>query len=118
MVKMAPLSFGGGSKFHAQRTVMDGITFASKREADRYQDLRLLERAGEIRGLQCQVPYVLEINGVKLGKYIADFVYMESRGSAKAWITIVEDCKGVKTPLYMLKSKLMLALHAIEIRET
>ena len=100
------------SKFKAVPTEVDGIRFASKKEAKRYQELKLLERAGEISRLELQPRYDITINGVKVCTYVADFRYF---GKAKQ---IVEDCKGFKTPLYRLKSKLVRALYNVEILET
>lgn len=100
------------SKYGNVKTEVDGITFHSKREAARYQDLRLLERAGTIKDLQIQVPYLFELNDVKICKYFADFVYSEDGRQ------VVEDSKGKRTKDYMIKRKLMKAFFAIEIRET
>lgn len=102
------------SKYHAKRTTIDDITFASKKEAMRYRELKLLERAGEIENLQLQVPYIL-IDKSKYGraiKYVADFVYQE-KGK-----TIVEDSKGFKTDVYKLKKRLLAEKYNIEIKET
>jgi hypothetical protein len=106
------------SKYRAIRTEVDGISFASKREAKRYSELKMLERAKVIKDLQLQVRYPLEVNGVKITTYIGDFSYLENDKF------IVEDAKGfyrTKDPitrLYDVKKRLMLALHGIEIRET
>lgn len=90
------------------------MVFDSGREAERYYELRLLERAGKISGLRRQVPYVLipAQKGERACKYIADFVYMENGEE------IVEDCKGYRTEVYRLKRKMMLYIHGIKIRET
>jgi len=113
------------SKYRAVRTAVDGITFASKKEAKRYGELRLMEKAGEISWLKIQVPYEIEINGIRVCRYIADFVYDElvpdpftHYASKKIWKPVVEDCKGMKTATYRLKKKLMLACHGITIKET
>ncbi len=102
------------SKYHAVRVEMDGIKFDSVKEAKRYKQLQLLERAGEIQNLRMQVPFILfEKN--KYGraiKYIADFVY-EENGQ-----TIVEDTKGYKTDVYKLKRRIMAEVHGVIIRET
>ena len=100
------------AKYHAVRTTVDGITFASKKEAARFVELRLMERAGEIGQLTLQPVWPLVVNGVKICNYIADFQYRTPVGR------IVEDVKGVKTPVYKLKKKLMLAVYGIEIYET
>lgn len=101
------------SKYHAVPTVVDGIRFASKGEAARYRELKLLELAGEIACLELQPRYPLVVNGVKIGEYRADFRYAEHGAGV-----IVEDFKGVRTPVYRLKRLLVKALYGIEIRET
>ncbi len=107
------------SKYRNKKVVVDGITFDSTKEANRYKELKLLLRAGEIKDLKLQVPYeliptqrdergkVIERNCV----YKADFVY-EENGK-----TIVEDTKGFKTPEYIIKRKLMLKTYGIRIKE-
>lgn len=100
------------TKYHAIKTVVDGITFASKAEAARYQELKLLERTGAIAELITQPVFHLVVNGHKIGKYIADFQYYENGK------IITEDVKGVKTPVYNLKKKLVKALYGVEILET
>lgn len=100
------------SKYGAVKTEIDGIKFDSKHEAKRYQELRLLEQAGEITNLRLQVPFEL-IPKSKYGmpiRYIADFTYNDLNGQL-----IVEDAKGVKTPVYRLKRRLMAELKGIEI---
>ena len=104
------------SKYHAVRTTIDGITFASKKEAQRYRELKLLERAGEISNLQLQVPYII-IEKSKYGraiKYVADFVYQESGKNGPT----VEDTKGYRTDVYKLKKRLLAEKYSIEIKET
>ena len=120
------------SKYGSQKTFFNGIWFDSAREADRYAELLLLQRAGKISDLRCQVKYVLipvqceyyeryGKNGKRLkdGKrciekecaYIADFVYKEDGKD------VVEDVKGVRTKEYLIKRKLMLWVHGIRIKE-
>lgn len=98
-------------KYNAKATVVDGIRFDSQREATHYTELKLRQRAREISDLEVQVAFRLEINGVLIGYYYADFVYMENGRR------VVADSKGSKTPVYQLKKKLMKALHEIEILE-
>jgi hypothetical protein len=86
--------------------------FASKKEAARYQELKLLEKAGEIGKVVCQRRYPLRVNGQLICTYVADFVYDDGR------TVIVEDCKGVRTSIYKLKTKLMKAIYGITILET
>lgn len=104
------------SKYRNRKTEVDGILFDSRKEATRYGALKLAERAGMVRDLKLQVPFKLEVNGVLVCTYKADFVYEDKFGSQ--WKRIVEDCKGYQTPVYRLKKKLMRAIHGIEIRET
>lgn len=100
------------TKYKAEKTSAFGLVFDSKKEANRFGELKILERRDEISALEVQPEFLIEINGVKICKYIADFQYKE-KGK-----TIVEDCKGVKTPAYRLKKKLMRAVFGIQIRET
>lgn len=102
------------TKYRAVRTTVDGITFASKKEAARYTELKLLQKAGEITDLKLQPKIVLNAGGVHICDYRADFFYYDR----KTQTLIYEDCKGFKTPVYRLKKKLALALVGIEIRET
>lgn len=99
------------SKYNAKKTVYDGITFHSAKEARRYAALKLLERARKISDLRRQVRYELIVNGMRVCRYTADFVYRE--GDAE----IVEDAKGYRTPEYIIKRKLMMAVYGIEISE-
>ncbi len=101
------------SKYHNQKTLYNGIQFDSRKEATRYQELTLLERAGMICNLELQPRYNLVVNGQKLGFYKADFRY-KVRATGEV---IVEDVKGVRTAVYMLKKKLVKALYGIEIIE-
>jgi len=94
------------------RRTCDGIVFHSRGEMLRWQELRLLEKAGVLRRLERQVPFQLWVNGQLIGEYVADFVYSEAGGR------IVEDAKGFRTEVYRLKKKLMAACYGIEIRET
>ena len=102
------------SKYNNTKIRVDGRLFDSKAEAARWQELSLLERAGEITELERQVEYELipKQKGERAVKYIADFRYKDHEGK-----TVVEDTKGVRTPVYILKRKLMLRVHGIRIRE-
>jgi len=99
-------------KYKNIKTVVDGITFDSKAEAKRYTELKRLQLAEEISDLRLQVRYDFEFNGVKLGFYKADFVYI------KDCKEVVEDKKGFKTPVYNLKKKMMKAFYGVDIYET
>ena len=123
------------NKYHNRKVITsDGIEHDSQKEARRWSELLLLQRAGKIKDLQRQVEYELIPNqyetyerygnkgqrlkdGVKLVErrccYIADFVYTDlSTGK-----TIVEDTKGLKTKDYIIKRKLMLYIHHIRVME-
>lgn len=119
-------------KYRNQKVQVDGITFDSRREARRYSELKLLERAGQITDLELQKVYELipaqyetyarygkKGQRIKDGRrcleksctYIADFVYKENGQ------TVVEDTKGMKTEVYNIKRKMMLYFYNIRIRE-
>lgn len=98
----APEPAQRASKYGNVPTIVDGMRFASKAEARRYIELRLLERAGEILNLVCQPRYVLG-SGTKPPVYVADFAYSE------AGRQVAEDVKGgeaTQTPVFKLKAKL------------
>ena len=117
------------SKYNNHKVRRDGLTFDSKKEHKRYNELLLLEQAGEIKNPRRQVKFVLiptqrepskigTRGGVKKGRlierecaYIADFVYSENGK------IVVEDTKGLRTKEYIIKRKLMLYVHNIRIRE-
>ena len=121
------------NKYGNRKVVIDGIVFDSKREAARYRELALLQKAGEISDLERQVEfeliphqYSVEERFSKSGKklkdkhallerkvcYVADFVYKDKKGNR-----IVEDTKGMRTKDYIIKRKLMLYIHGIKIQE-
>lgn len=106
------------NKYHAKKVTVDGITFDSKKEARRYSELLLLERAGQITHLERQVNFELipsqKINGKVAERavtYKADFTYYENGNY------VVEDTKGIKTKDYIIKRKLMLSVFGIRIKE-
>ena len=129
-----PNSYANKSKYGANKAVVDGITFASQKEARRYSELKLMQRAGEISELQTQVKFVLipaqrepdtvgkrggVIKGALIERevaYYADFVYKDKDGK-----THVEDVKGYKNGaaynIFKIKRKLMLYVHKIRIEE-
>lgn len=100
------------NKYNAKKTTVDGIQFDSKKEAKRYVVLAKLEQVGLISNLVLQPRFDLIINGLKCGFYKADFEYI------KQSVRIVEDVKGMKTPIYNLKKKLVKAIHGVDILET
>lgn len=106
------------SKYHAKKTEVDGIKFDSKKEASRYLELKRMQDAKLITDLALQTKFKLipsqKIDGKVVERecsYKADFTYCENGK------LVVEDTKGVKTPEYIIKRKLMLWVHGIRIRE-
>ncbi len=99
------------NKFGAVKTTVDGITFDSKREAVRYGELKLLARGGVIRNLELQPSFTFHHNGKKIFTYRADFAYFEGERRT------LEDVKGVRTPVYKLKKKLVEAHWNVTIVE-
>ena len=96
------------SKYHSRKTEVDGISFDSKKEADRYLELKLLQKAGVVKNLKrqprftLQEPFRCDGNWYRKIEYVADFMY-EENGQM-----IVEDVKGMKTDVYKIKKKLFL----------
>lgn len=112
--------WGGRSKYRAKKTVVDGITFDSRKEADRYLVLKGMEEDGLIENLRRQVRYELVPDFDVDGKhyrpvyYVADFVYMDKEAGKE----VVEDVKGMRTDVYRLKSKLFARRYGMSIKET
>lgn len=107
------------TKYRSRKAVLDGVVFDSRLEANRYAELKLLERAGEITDLRTQVKYTLipaqkkPSGGTERAvTYTADFAYRDKFGRE-----IVEDSKGVRTQQYIIRRKLMLYVHGIEVKE-
>ena len=106
-------------KYHNRKVSINGETFDSRKEANRWAELKLLQRAGKISDLNRQVHYLLipaqYENGHLLERgvsYVADFVYKEDGQ------LVVEDTKGMRTDAYIIKRKLMLSVYGIRIKET
>lgn len=99
------------SKYHNRKVTIGEETFDSKAEAARWVELGLMQQAGLITDLRRQVPYSIDINGYHICKYIADFGYMDGGRY------VVEDVKGVATPIYKLKKKLLHALYDVQVKE-
>jgi hypothetical protein len=83
------------SKYGAKRTLLHGISFHSKGEARRYQQLLLIGLSGALRNLELQPFFDLHVNGVKIGRYTADFGYDEACGSWDNARHVIEDFKGM-----------------------
>ncbi len=104
---------GRYSKYNAKKSTVDGHTFDSIREAERYRELKLLERGKEIRNLVLQPRFLLQDKFKdKTGtthrkiEYVADFLYIDKAGR-----NIVEDVKGVLTDVYKIKKKMFLKIY-------
>lgn len=128
---MAWRNYKAGNKYHAKKVSIQGEVFDSKKEARRFLELQMLEKAGKISGLQRQKRFVLipaqyepESTGPRGGKikgkllerevaYVADFVYFDEEEKD----FVIEDTKGVRTKDYVIKRKLMLWLNGYQIRE-
>lgn len=95
-------------KFKAKPTETNGIKFSSKKEANRYNILKLLQKSGDILFFLRQVPFHLP-GGVK---YVCDFLIFWANGNVT-----IEDVKGFKTESYKAKKKMVEALYPIEISE-
>ena len=102
-------------KYGARKTSVDGVVFDSAAEAKRYRELKIFQEAGEISGLQLQPLFVIQEPFTYRGKrhraitYKADFMYRDKDGSV-----IVEDVKGMKTPVFRLKWKMLLHMAALQ----
>ncbi len=111
--------FSSRSKYGAKKTIVDGKKFDSKWEAERYGQLKAMEKAMFIRDLELQVPYDLIVNDVKICRYIADFRYKKESNytitNDEYYVEVVEDTKGFETQEFKLKKKLMKALYNIDI---
>lgn len=103
--------YTSGPKYHNKKITLGDATFDSRAEAQRWLELQALANAGKITNLQRQVEYGITVCGHRICKYVADFVYTEDGKD------VVEDVKGVCTPVYRLKKKLVEAVYGIRIRE-
>jgi len=101
-----------GNKFGAKRTVVDGITFDSKREAEVYGDLKLLEQAGRIGGFVRQRKFELIVNGEIIGTYRADFAFIDHDQDGRLRVI---DVKGVVTRDFRRVCKIIKAAYNIEV---
>ena len=110
------------AKYKNKPCTIGGEKYRSGREARRHQDLLLLQKSGIIAGLTREVPFELA-PGVKIEgearkrpavRYVADFVYSDTRTGR----VVVEDAKGMQTPVYRLKKHLMATVHGIHVQES
>lgn len=103
------------SKFGNRRTEYNGLSYDSKKEASRAAELDLLVRSGVVERWERQVPFQVEINNIKIFKYLADFVVYYKDGTR-----VVEDVKSDVTkrlPVYRIKKKAVEAYYGIKIHE-
>jgi len=111
-------------KYNNRKVEYRGEVFDSQKELNRWLELKILERFGEVKDIRRQVVFELvpKSPGQRAVKYIADFVYSGKisieQFEEPIYIKFVEDCKGYKTPMYRLKKKLMKAKFGIDIRES
>lgn len=107
------------SKYYSRKVIIDEIKFDSKKEGNRYLELKLLLKAGKIRDLELQKKFELQpkykMNNktIRAISYVADFVYFDVDKKEM----IVEDTKGFRTEVYKLKKKLFEYKYGIEIKE-
>lgn len=99
------------SKFGNERFELDGIVFASKAEAKRYAELKVLQAAGEIIDLELQPKFKMTVNGVEVCTYIGDFRYWHVHSKTR----VTEDVKGFETKDFKLKAKLFRAVFGHDI---
>lgn len=106
------------SKYGSIKTTIDGITFASKKEAGRYCELKLLQKSGIVKNFVCQPVYPVfdgykrsdgkKIRGID---YVGDFLVIYADGRIE-----LEDVKGILTPIFQLKRKLLEAKYDLIIK--
>lgn len=101
------------NKYNAKKKEVDGFLFDSTSEANRYSDLKLAERAGNIRNLELQPKFSINLEGRHICDYFADFRYYDCDKEE----IIIEDVKGMATDVYKLKKKLVEAVYKIKITE-
>lgn len=101
------------SKYSNKPTERGGEKFDSKLEANRFDDLKLMEQAGAIRELRAHVSFPLMVGDVLIGAYEADAVYIDAASGRK----VVEDSKGVRTPLFRWKARHFKAQYGFAITE-
>lgn len=106
------------NKYRNIKARYNGMTFDSQKEMKRFIELELLQKAGEISDLKCQVKYEL-VPKTRIGQpvsYIADFVYLDKAGNK-----IIEDVKGFRGgqaySVFVMKKKMLYYFHGLEVKE-
>jgi hypothetical protein len=103
-----------GNKYKNVKTPLDGHTFDSKREAGEFALLKLRERAGEVSEIELQPTFPLVVNGVKIGRFTADFRFVDHIEKRRRVID-VKSPPTAKNTAFRLRKKLAEALYGIEI---
>lgn len=113
----APLIGGGvfasGAKYNNKKIKIDGITFDSLREGRRYEELKLIEKTGEIEDIACHPKFQIVINGIKICKVVLDFSYFLVSQQCTVWEDVKS--KATATPVSRLKKRLLEAQEGIEV---
>ena len=122
--KLAKAALKAARKGHSRGRVrgvkgkhVDGKWFASTAEADRYEQLKIMQAAGQIEELECQVRYDVRISNVLICFYLADFRYKVVDDLGRCVSVVVEDVKGMITDIYKLKRKMVQAAYGFTIQE-
>ena len=111
--KYAALTGRKPHKYRVKATDLDGIRFASRAEAERYGELKLLMRAGVITDLLLQPRFPLVVNGIAVASYTSGFLHTDCTNGRQ----VVEDTKGMAAPVYRIKKKLVEGLYGITVVE-
>lgn len=110
-----------GGRYKAVPVVIDGLRFASKKEAARYGELCLLQKAGEIKDLECQPAFKVQVGGLHFCTYTADFRYRKLHHPwSSVWVTVIEEVKSSgsrKDAAYRLRRKAAELFHGVEVTE-
>ncbi len=113
VAKKTPKVLKPHRKYYNQPTEVDGIIFASKKEAGRYIELKVMRDAGLIKNLELQPKFECFVNDYKICRYKADFRYWNIPNGC----SVTEDSKGYATAVYKLKKKIVRAIFGVEIQE-
>ena len=106
-------------KYNAHKATVDGITFDSQREANRYCELKLMEKAGQITSLELQPEFELQPKYRKHGRTVRAIIYRADFRYKENGVMVVEDVKGMRTDVYRMKKKMLEYRYPeIDIRET
>ena len=104
------------NKYRNKKCYYNNIKFDSMKERDRYIFLNRARNIGQIIDLETHVKYPIHMDGKLICKYIADFVYKKQDPATKEWVIVVEDVKGVETPIFRLKRRMMQVVWGVDVR--